>query len=167
MTEQERELASYEASLRREEMLWQHYANEFARSDGHAVQTGIVALRTAILLNSGAIIALMALAGRIIDFGNNVAISIFNRVDLYLVGLVCAMFAAGTAYLYQSFVTAENFNKWQRSDVTTNDSAKAKSYQRPINGVALFMVMLVLASYALFVVASFRVFAEVTRAMAT
>ena len=59
------ELARYEAVVRRQEIDWRASVDLFAYSDRAAVDIGIGALKTAILINAGAVVALLAFAGQL------------------------------------------------------------------------------------------------------
>ena len=166
MNKEDQEIEIFKSKLRREEMLWQQRASTVGSSDAHAVQIGLVALRTAVLVNAGAIVALLALAGRVIDLGKANAVLIFSRVDLYLIGLVCAIFASGIAYFYQSIVTVRFQHDWQEASKPSSDDLPTPGWVTKGGRVlAWMMVALVFASFTLFVWASFRVFGHVVSAL--
>ena len=102
-----RELENYKANLRRQEMGWQARFDYVLFSDRAAVDIGLVALRTAILMNAGAAVALLAFVGQLWDDGNATMSKVLIGIVPFLAGLVCGALAALVAYFYQSFVTAE------------------------------------------------------------
>jgi hypothetical protein len=111
-----RQEIAFQARLRREEMHWNSHTHReeirwevqlenFRRSDRAAVDIGIVALKTAILINAGSIAAILALAGQLWKDEKVVARSVFSNSHAFVWGLMLAAAAVGIAYFYQSFVT--------------------------------------------------------------
>ncbi len=107
MNESDQAKAILESTLRRQEMHWSSLASDIRLSNGVAADIGIDALKTAILINAGAIVALLAFAGQLWnkDEGRNVAWQVLSSGKPFVLGLVCAAVAFAVAYFYQSFVT--------------------------------------------------------------
>ncbi len=100
------ELERYKAILRRQEQNWRARFDRALHSDLAAVDIGLVALKTAILVNAGAVIALLAFVGQIWDEGGDTMAALLRATKPFVYGLVAAGVAAGVAYFYQSFFTA-------------------------------------------------------------
>lgn len=100
--------AILESTLRREELHWNSLATDVRNSDRVAADIGIDALKTAVLINAGAIVALLSFAGQLWnkDAGRVLAWDMLNAGKPFALGLVCGSSAFAVAYFYQSFVTA-------------------------------------------------------------
>lgn len=105
-----REEENYKAALRREEVAWRSKFDHMLLSDRASVDIGLVALRTVIIANAGAIVALLAFLGPVWGRSqfNRAAVSIVTAPLVpFIVGLVLAMVCCLLAYLYQSAMTAK------------------------------------------------------------
>ncbi len=106
MDEADKELENYRALLRRQEQNWQARFESVLHSDRAAVDIGLLAVRTAILMNAGAIVALLAFVGQLWDVDRKGMAGVLSGASPFVWGLVSAASAAAVAYIYQSFVTA-------------------------------------------------------------
>ncbi len=106
MDEADKELENYRALLRRQEQNWQARFESVLHSDRAAVDIGLLAVRTAILMNAGAIVALLAFVGQLWDVDRKGMAGMLSGASPFVWGLVSAASAAAVAYIYQSFVTA-------------------------------------------------------------
>jgi len=164
--DKEFELARYNSQLRREEAHWQHLNEVIEQSDGFAVSIGLVTLRTSIVLNAGALVALLAFAGRLIDKKSDVAAQVVGHADWYLAGLFLAMAGAAVAYFYQSVVTRSAHE--DRKRVSRLDLPDAgETWDIASRLLALVMVLSVVASLVVFGVASYLVFEALRVGLAT
>ncbi|MGB8275295.1 MAG: hypothetical protein WCF16_08530, partial [Alphaproteobacteria bacterium] len=105
MTVDEKEkIADLKTKLRWEEMTWRANFDRYIHSDRAAVDIGLVALRTAILINAGAVVALLAFVAQIWQRNGTQQIlsQVLSGMRPFLYGLVSAGLAGGIAYIYQS-----------------------------------------------------------------
>jgi hypothetical protein len=99
-------LEHYKATLRRQEMHWRARLDIVLANDSAAVDIGLVALRTAILVNAGAVVALLAFVGQLWNALGDTKAIVLNAIIPFVVGLASAGLAAGVAYIYQSIQSA-------------------------------------------------------------
>ncbi len=134
------------------QILWEMYLH----SNAAAAELGIGLLKSCILINAGAIVALFAFIGQIWKDDTNPALTsaLANQCELFIWGLVCAVLASCAAYFYQSALT---------SIIGRNvDKAPLQSY--PTRGVhriyricRIMMIALTFASIVLFIGGTIRV----------
>jgi len=107
MTDAEQKKVIFESTLRRQEMHWNALSLEVRHSDRAAVDTGLEALKTAILINAGAIVALLAFAGQLWnkDHGREAAWQVLSSGKSFATGVVYGVLSFTIAYFYQSIVT--------------------------------------------------------------
>ena len=108
MTEEEK--ARYESKLRIYELWLQHLFTYVHNSDVAAVNTGLGALKTIILVNAGAIVAILALVGQLWDggWGYKIVSEILKASSPFMYGVITASISFMSAYFYQSGVTARS-----------------------------------------------------------
>ncbi len=149
--DQERKLENDTARLRRQETHWRALFDLALHADRAAVDIGLVALKTAILMNAGAVVALLAFVGQLwSQDANTTMAALLDSTKPFAWGLFLAAAAAGVAYFYQSFFTAE---KWRDLAEESEGADKLKPYRwvpRFTNLTRIAMVALVGASYAFF-----------------
>lgn len=95
-------------SLRLKEMDWRARYDRFIHCDRAAVDIGIAALKTAILVNAGAIVSLLALIGQLWnnqEQGRELAIQVISECNNFIYGIISGGVAFAIAYFYQSTVT--------------------------------------------------------------
>lgn len=125
-------------------------------SDRAAVDIGLVTLRTAILVNSGAIVALLAFVGQLwpengLLLGGAVVLPIvLHGLWPFIVGLGLALFSAPIAYIYQSLVTASGDRQLSRITPSTDTVDETSRLDIWIRVLAILMVGGTAASYGLF-----------------
>jgi hypothetical protein len=155
--DEEKELERYRATLRRQEQHWQARFESQLHSDRMAGEIGLVALRTAVVLNAGAVIALLAFVGQLWDKAGkeNVLSQVLQGMRPFLWGVILAGFAGLVAYFHQSFVTFKNVRAL--AEVST-DADKLK----PLNwlahatrGTAIAMIIFAFASFGFFIAGAF------------
>lgn len=95
----------YEATIRRQEQSWQMRFQRVLHSDRAAVDIGIGALKTVILINAGGLVAMMPFVSQKLGRGEN-AHSLISAGEWFVGGLILGAFAFLVAYIYQSIVTA-------------------------------------------------------------
>jgi hypothetical protein len=107
MVDDKGEYIRYDATLRRQEMQWKENCDQAIHSDRAAVDLGIAALKTVILINAGALVVLLAFVAQVWtkDNGKKIASGILDASDAFVVGLVAGVLAFGIAYIYQSALT--------------------------------------------------------------
>ena len=103
---EDKELEAYKASLRRQEQQWGFQTGWILHSDRAAVDIGLTVLKVALLINGGAIVALLAFVGQLWGKEAQRMMGVLDANLPFMLGLVAAALAAGVAYFYQSFVTA-------------------------------------------------------------
>lgn len=138
--------AQYESQLRREEMSWQAQADRVIQSDRAAVDIGLVALKTAILVNAGALVALLALVGQLWDH-HSVVSAVVAYCRSFVRGLAYAVVASAVAYIYQSTVTYSEGKILE--SISANPSVGQKTLKHLVlaqGWVGILMLALVAAS---------------------
>jgi hypothetical protein len=124
-------------------------------SDRAAVDIGITLLKSALLVNAGSLVALLALSGQLWKEAHETAAKVLTNSHAFMWGLGLAVAGSVVAYVYQSLVTRlelDNLTKlmgrgngpWKRLRLTTKI-------------FAIMMVSLVLASYVMFLFGTFRI----------
>ena len=144
-------LEDYKANLRREELAWQTRFERVLHSDRAAVDIGLVALRTAILVNAGAVVALLAFVGQLWRDGGDTLSAVLKGTAPFVYGLVAAGVAAAVAYFYQSLVTFHEERKLAEVSEGAEDLKPRRWSPRLVGVFAIIMITLVLASYGLFI----------------
>lgn len=146
-----KELEHYKALLRRQELTWQAQFERVLHSDRAAVDIGLVALRTAILVNAGAVVALLAFVGQLWRSGGDTLAAVLRGTGPFVYGLVAAGLAAGIAYFYQSFITVLQKRALAEVSKEAQELKPLKWFPRLAKWAAWVMVALLLASYGLFI----------------
>ena len=106
MNQADKELENYKAQLRRQEQNWHVQFENVLHSDRVAVDIGMMALRTVILMNAGAIVAILAFVGQLWSVDSESMVKVLSGTLLFVWGLVFAASSIAVAYFYQSFVTS-------------------------------------------------------------
>jgi len=154
MAETDREIAT-----RRQEFQWQMHLDLYRHNDGITVTLGTEALKTAVLINAGASVALLAFAAQLwgSDLGRGTARQVLNGMTPFVVGVIAAGLAFLAAYVYSYLLTWRRWRDWQNFGET--DKSKHKS-PKPLFYWAVFMagvvVLSVIASYAAFALGIWR-----------
>jgi hypothetical protein len=104
MSESEK-LAAYEATLRRQELEWQALNDRVNQSDQAAVDIGVGALKTIILINAGAIVAFLAFVGQLWKDDPLLVANVLHASMPFVVGIIFSSVAYSIAYIYQSMLT--------------------------------------------------------------
>lgn len=142
------QVAQYEATLRRQE---QEHRMRFDRalcSDRAAVDIGIGVVRTAILINSGGLIAMVSFVGQRLGKSEPVH-SLVSASEWFVGGLVLSVIAFAVAYIYQSIVTVME-QHWL-SQLSIGSDAPPSRLARWSNAITgCFMVGCTLLSVAAF-----------------
>ena len=123
--------------------------NEHIRlSDRAAVDISLVALRSAIIINGGAVLALLAFVGQLWDDQDPLITGLFNVSIWFLCGLISGVFAGAIAYFYQSHHT--RLLEIRRDGL----SAEESKVSRRRNRLLWWMIALGLLSPGLFLAGS-------------
>lgn len=126
---------------------------EMQQSDQWSVDLGIIALKTALLINAGALVALLAFASNLSSLFENRDGSLWNLLAAFrpfVYGVVAAALAAGVAYLYQSIAAATAEHEF-RELLAGQGLFKSRGWLDLSGGVtAIIMIILVLFAYAAF-----------------
>lgn len=144
MGNDQREIENYRAQLhaRYERVL---------HSDRAAVDIGLVALRTAVLVNAGAVVALLAFVGQLWDQHERTLSMVLGGIRPFVYGLICAGVASVVAYFYQSMVTEAEQRTLTKLLAGALDTSPPRWLRRLLGWTAVPMILLVVASYAEFV----------------
>ncbi len=142
-----KELEHYKATVRGQEQNWRARFDMVLHSDRAAVDIGLVALKTAILVNAGAVIALLAFVGQLWGRGGDTMAALLRGTKPFVYGLV----AAGVAYIYQSIVTALQQRALAEVSEGADDLKPQVWVPRLSKWTAVAMVGLVVVSYVLFI----------------
>ncbi|HZL59611.1 MAG TPA: hypothetical protein VFC38_07915 [Stellaceae bacterium] len=117
-------------------------------SDRAAVDIGITLLKSAILVNAGSLVALLALSGQLWKEDRQTAMNVLINAHAFVYGLGFAVIGAIVAYVYQSLVTRrevlilDQMNK--RGEGPSNRLKWAK------RSAATIMVLITVSSYGAF-----------------
>ena len=103
-------------------LLWQKHYEHYLHSDRAAVDIGIFVLKVVMVVNAGALIALLATFGQFKDV-QEVAGSIAASAYPFFFGLVAAILGAMLSYIYQSLNTAKLLNEFSRALPQTRRTA--------------------------------------------
>lgn len=145
----------HEAELRREEIIWQSHHIHMLASDRAAVDLGVSALKTAVLINAGAIVALLAFVAQVWKTDHEIAKQVLLASSYYFYGLASAATAFIIAYFYQSFVTA---SFWPALDKMPLSEDKVPHFiSVGINDTKKIMIGLSIASLVCFIIASMKI----------
>ena len=140
-----------EIKLEQSGAAWQAQLEIVLQSDRAAVDIGITALKTSMLINAGAAVALLAFIGQLWNTKSGMLTVILNGMMPFVWGVFASAVAAGVAYIYQSIVTL--YEQQQLEQISEGGSEK-----KPHNGAlaakigtSVLMIGLVIASYVLFI----------------
>lgn len=151
MTDQsDLELEQYKAQLRRQEMNWRARFDSMESSDRAAVDIGLVAVRTAVLINAGAAVALLAFVGQLWRDQNPTLKIVLHAMQPFVWGLLAAAVAAGVAYFYQSFMTARYQHGLAEISEAADKLQPMKFTPWFAGTTGILMIALVIASYVFF-----------------
>ncbi len=154
-SEDDKDLENYKAELRRQEMHWRAQFEVTRQSDNAAVDIGLTALRTALLVNAGAVVALLAFVGQLWGKEGQRLAGVLDAILPFVGGLSAAALAAGVAYFYQSFVTAGAQRAQEEISRGAKDLRPQVWIPRLTNWTRIGMVGLVLLSYVFFLWGTF------------
>ena len=130
-------------------LLWQKHYEHYLHSDRAAVDIGIFVLKVVMVVNAGALIALLATFGQFKDV-QEVAGSIAASAYPFFFGLVAAILGAMLSYIYQSLNTAKLLNEFHGHFPKLGEPPPYV-WARPLAKVILcIVILLVLASCAFF-----------------
>jgi hypothetical protein len=151
-------LAHYEATLRNAEMNWRAKFDFILHTERVAAEIGIGAVRTAILINAGALVSLLALVGQLWDKdkGHTIVSHVLHAGAPFVWGLVSAAASFTVAYFYQSSLTKKaNIELATLSHPSTLPSHHWVRWFTPLT--AIVMVLLAFVSLGAFVWGIFAV----------
>ena len=149
----EGQLERYRAELRRQEMNWQARYQTADNSDMAAVQIGLAAIRAAILVNAGAIVALLTFIGQLWGKKDEAEAlrAVIDAVMPFVVGLSCGALSIGLAYLYQSALTKWEIRLLAEVSADSEKLPPFKTVPRFCKVTSVIMISLGAASFACFV----------------
>ncbi len=148
-------IETYKVEMRRQEMRWRAGFEIIQHSDRAAVDIGLTALKTALLINGGAVVALLAFAGQLWNQEGERMASMLDASVFFLWGLIAAAFAAGVAYLYQSLHSRLAIRNLDEISAGAENLRPEVWTPKLRWTAALIMVGLVAASYVLFLWGAF------------
>lgn len=139
---------AYRAKL----LQWQKVYEQALHSDRAAVDIGLFTMKVVMVINGGALVALMAFLPGLTGPGTAALRSAaVQAITLFLPGLLLAALASGIAYIYQSAVTAKTWN--DLSKVADPESKIPYPYAKKITSPLIIAVIgLTLVAYVLFAV---------------
>jgi hypothetical protein len=145
-----------EAVLRRQELHWQAQIDDARHSDRAAVDIGIATLKTAVLINAGALVAILALVGQLWHDQPKLVAPVLSLSRNFGWGLISAAIGSVAAYFYQSLVTLT------RLQLLTKLSAGAEPRHhklacRCLQAAKVAMLLLVIGAFVLFIVGVTRI----------
>jgi len=155
-TEDDKDLENYKAILRRQEMHWRAQYDFMLNSDRFAVDIGLTALRISLLVNAGAVVALLAFVGQLWDKEPERMADVLSASVPFVWGLISAAVAAGVAYFYQSGVTAKSHHELEKISRASEDIEPQVWIPRLTNLTRLGMLALVMAAYGFFLWGTLR-----------
>ena len=88
---------------------WQKMHDTALHSDTIAAEIGVFVLKMFLVINGGALIAVMGLF-QSLAASRAIAGALTTAGEYYLIGLILTMIAAALSYFYQSFITAGDWN---------------------------------------------------------
>lgn len=148
----EEDRVMHEAKLRRSEVIWTAYYGNMLHSDRAALDIGISALKTAILINAGALVALIAFITQVwlSEQKQTVVTTVIGACEFFVYGLVSASAVFLIAYLYQSAVTASFLPALEELPLSKKEPSKKLEWF--IKLTRMFMILLGIGSLVCFVI---------------
>jgi hypothetical protein len=125
-----------------------HRWEQARHSDRAAVDIGLSTLRSAILVNAGSLVALLALSGQVWKESHDAAVKLLSSSRIFVWGLLLAVCGSVVAYFYQSLVTRLEYKRLDQTRGIGNGPSRKLRWTVVLS--AVLMVMLVLASYVVF-----------------
>lgn len=138
------------------ELAWQNRHEKILHSDRAAVDLGLTVLQTAILINGGAVVAILAFVGQLWGQESSILNVMLHEAGWFVGGVLSAGTSAVVAYFYQSFLTAEH-QYWLSKFGDKDAPLPAWFFLRV--AASVIMIGLALASYAFFAWGAFSVMA--------
>ncbi|MEP4378358.1 MAG: hypothetical protein ABJ215_03360 [Alphaproteobacteria bacterium] len=127
--------------------VWQVLTNRINTSNQAAVDIGLVSIRSAILINGGAIVALLAFVGQLWTNQQSEIPGVLPVTAWFVFGLISGCVAAGFAYFFQTLTTQVYQHAF--------DVLRGNGTQRPLKRFqpvcAIGMVLGTTGSYGLFI----------------
>ena len=151
--DREGELAQYEAMNRRQDINWRARFDSVQDSDRAAVDIGISALKTLILINDGSLVALLAFVGQIWnkEEGRKLVSQVLGSSYPFMWGLISGGAAITIAYFYQSAITSlKQHDFWEFSGQTQTSGLSKKVSKRIAKVTCVVMILLAFISYVAF-----------------
>jgi len=136
------ELARYEAAERRRDAHWRAVFDLAVLAERVGVEIGIGVLRTAILINAGALVALLAFVAQIWNKpgGHQPSSDALLAGRPFVVGVISGAFAFGIAYAYQSAMTRK---MWRNLEEISTEAETLKPITWVIRMAAVTSILLV------------------------
>jgi hypothetical protein len=127
----------------------------YRHSDRAAVDIGLMLLKTAVLVNAGALVAILAFLGTTASADDQKASCVVRASYAFVAGLGFAIVGACVAYVYQSYMTYREGLLINQLYATGPGPSVIVSRVRVI--IAIMMVLSVIASFAAFAIGAVRV----------
>jgi hypothetical protein len=130
-------------------------------AERESADVGIVALRTAILVNAGAVVALLAFIGQLWSSRNAVLAAVLGYVHWFFWGLVAAVAASVVAYCFVEMKSAREDRRYFAM-LKGEDALPLGDPDSPARlgeWLAVLVGALVLGAYASFAIGAWRVLA--------
>lgn len=132
---------------------WQKMQEHALHSDRLAGEIGVFVLKIILVINGGALIAVMAAYAQL-GTSKEIATGLADGGRLFLWGILVAALASAASYFYQSFVTAKLWNDMQEA---FGDKAQYPWARRASQILFLALVFpLTLVAYSLFAYGAYK-----------
>lgn len=145
------QLLEQEIKFRREDQNWNARLTRVLHSDRAAVDIGLTALRTSVLMNAGAVVALLAFVGQLWDSEDAIIRTVLWTMMPFLAGVILGGLGTGIAYFYQSFVSYRYERYLQEISVEADQLTPLTWLDPVVKWTAITMVGLVFAAYLCFI----------------
>ena len=156
-TDDDKDLENYKAGLRRQEIHWRAQLDTALQSDRAAIDIGLTTLRIALLINAGAVVALLAFVAQLWDEEAKRMTDVLAASKFFVWGLLCAAVAAGVAYFYQSAITARAYDTLEEISRSAEGFKPRVWVSKLANWTRVAMVTLTFLSYVVFLAGAERV----------
>jgi hypothetical protein len=145
-----------EAVLRRQELHWQGHLDGIRHSDRAAVDLGIATVKTAVLINAGALVAILALVGQLWHEQPKLIEPVLSISRNFVWGLISAALGFAAAYFYQSLVTLTQLQLLTKLS-TGVEPRRYRFANRCLRASQGVMLLLVFGAFVWFIVGVTRI----------
>lgn len=157
MVTSETDLAQYEAALRRQEIHLQAMLSNISHSDRAAIDIGIETLKVTLLVNAGAIVAVLAFMGTVwgAPDGQAVVAKIIIGIKPFIYGVALSAVSFAVAYIYQSVMTFVEMEQVQVV-LSSGEAYTPVIGKKTIVFLSTSILLMVVMSMTFFILGSFK-----------